>query len=125
MLLLACRQEEPVKNMKDLEQSMMDLKIYQENLGDNIDAHQLKDSEWLLHGIDSILTTVSATITEHHKLKRPFSYYKDKYLDKPVDGLHTAFKNNDTAFARKNYILLVDRCNDCHIDLEIDKDVRY
>jgi hypothetical protein len=111
--------------MKDLEQSMMDLKIYQENLGDNIKAGKLSEADWLLQGVDSILHTVSATITEHHKLEKPFSYYKNRYLDKPMDGLHTAFKKNDTALARKHYVLLVDKCNACHIDLEIDKEVRY
>ena len=111
--------------MKDLEQSMMDLKICQENLGDLVEAGQLNDAGWLLEGIDSILYTVSATITEHHKLPKPFAYYKQRLLDKPVDALHKDIRNNDTASARKNYRIMVDKCNKCHIDLEIDKDVRY
>ncbi len=124
LLLISCK-EEPPKNMKDLEQSMMDLKLYQENLGDDIRAGKLQEGEWLLEGVDSILNTVSETIIEHHKLKAPFSYYKRLRMNKPMKGLKKAFKNNDTALARRQYIILVDQCNNCHIDLDIDKEVRY
>lgn len=125
-LLAACdRDRDPIKNMKDLEQSMMDLKIYQENLGDEIEAGRLNEARWLLDGIDSTLETVAATITEHHKMTRPFSYYKKRLLDKPMNGLYDAFDNNDTALARKQYVLLVNKCNKCHIDHEIDKEVRF
>ena len=120
----ACSQEQ-VKNMKDLDQSMLDLKIYQENLGDHIRDGRLEDGQWLLDGLDSTLQTVAATITEHHRMKRPFSYYKKRLLDQPLDDLHSAFRDNDTAAARRNYVLLVDKCNKCHIDLEVDKHVRY
>jgi hypothetical protein len=116
---------EPVKNMKDLEQSMMDLKIYQENLGDEVRAGDLQNATWLLDGVDSITETLAATFKEHRKLKEPFAYYKKLRLDKPLEQLHAAFNNNDTSKARKAYILLVDNCNQCHIDLDVDKDVRY
>ena len=111
--------------MKDLEQNMMDLKLYQENLGDNVRAGKLKDGEWLLDGLDSILNTVAITITEHHKLRAPFSYYKKLRLNKPIESLHKAFDKNDTAAARIQYMIMVDQCNNCHIDLDIDKEVRY
>jgi hypothetical protein len=122
--LLSCGRE-PVKNMKDLEQSMMDLKIYQENLGDEVRAGRLEDAAWLLEGVDSITETLSATFAEHRKLKEPFSYYKKLRLNQPIRQLHDAIEDNDTAKARKAYVLLVDNCNQCHIDLDIDKDVRY
>ncbi|HEX6913716.1 MAG TPA: hypothetical protein VF145_00660 [Chitinophagaceae bacterium] len=124
-LIAGCYSNEPVRNMKDLDQSMMDLKIYQQNLGEYIQQGKLEDGEWLLDGLDSILQTVSMTITEHHRLKRPFSYYHSRLLEKPVEGLHKAFKKNDTALARRQYFILVDKCNKCHIDNEIDKTVEY
>lgn len=124
VLLAGCRAEQ-VKNMKDLEQSMMDMKIYQENLGEHIHSGKLTDGYWLLEGLDSTLRTVAATIDSHHRMERPFIYYKEKWLDKPLDDLHTSFKNNDTAAAGRHYRLLVDRCNKCHLHLEIDEQVRY
>jgi hypothetical protein len=123
-ILLSCGRQS-VKNIKDLEQSMMDLKIYQENLGDEIRAGRLKDAVWLLNGVDSITETLAETFTEHRKLKEPFAYYKKLRLDKPIEKLYDAFEDNDTANARRQYIILVDNCNKCHIDLEIEKDVRY
>ncbi|MCE3282648.1 MAG: hypothetical protein K0Q66_1385 [Chitinophagaceae bacterium] len=122
--LLSCSPE-PVKNMKDLEQSMMDLKAYQENLGEGIRACRLEDSRWLLDGMDSTLRTVAATITEHHRMDKPFAYYKKRLLDKPLSELESAFDDNDTAKARAQYVILVDKCNKCHLDLEIDKEVKY
>ncbi len=121
----SCSVDEPVKNHKDLGQSMMDMRIYQENLGDEIRAGNLENGRWLLEGIDSTIDIVAQTVKEHHRMKRPFSYYKEKWLDEPLSNLKHSFDNNDTANARKHYVILIDRCNKCHIDLEVEKHVKY
>ena len=114
-----------VKNNKDLDENMMDVRIYQENLGDYIKAKNLKDADWLLEGMDSILLIVDKRFTNHRKLPAPFSYYYKKELYQPIKGIREAIHNDDTAKALYNYRLMVNNCNDCHIDNEIDKEVKF
>ncbi|HTM91854.1 MAG TPA: hypothetical protein VL095_05520 [Flavisolibacter sp.] len=45
LFLQSCSGEE-VQNHKDLQQNMMDLKICQENLGDQIKSKNLSDASW-------------------------------------------------------------------------------
>lgn len=106
-------------------ENMMDLKIYQENLGDHIKSGDLKEGEWLLIGMDSILKILAKKFDEHRKISKPFSYYYRKRLKDPIRDMKRAFNKNDTASARKHYRLLVRRCNSCHIDNDIDKEVKY
>jgi hypothetical protein len=65
-LFLQSYSEEEVQNHKDLEQNMMDLKIYQENLGDQIKAKNLSDASWFLEGMDSILLVLNKKFKTHH-----------------------------------------------------------
>jgi hypothetical protein len=91
--------EEQVPHYKDLEQNMMDLKIYQENLGDHIKNKELDDASWLLEGMDSILLVVSRRFEEHHKLSRPFSYFYKRRMKDPIKGIREAIEEKDTAKA--------------------------
>jgi hypothetical protein len=125
LLFPACHRRSDVKNMKDLDENMMDLRVYQENLGDQIRSGKLKDGEWLLTGLDSILQLLSTKFAKHRKLSEPFSYYYKKRLRKPLRNIQIAIDNNDTASAWNNYQILVKKCNNCHIDHDIDKVVRY
>ena len=125
MNIYACGTKTEVANMKDLDENMMDLRIYQENLGDHIRSGDLKNGEWLLTGMDSILQLLSHKFDEHRKLSEPFSYFYNKRLKEPIQNIQKAITRNDTALARKNYQLLIRKCNGCHIDHDIDKVVNY
>ena len=120
----SCTSERP-HTIKDLDENMLDLKIYQENMGDELKAGRLKDAEWLFEGMDSILKEVSRKFDEHRKLKESFSYYYKDRMKKPVQLIRSGISMNDTAIAMKGYRLLVKNCNSCHIDLDIDKQVKY
>lgn len=102
----------------------MDVRIYQENLGDEIRKGRLEDAVWLLEGMDSILLLLGNRFKEHRKLEDGFSYYYRKEMKEPVIIMRRAISTNDTAAARKGYRLLVKNCNSCHINLDIDKTVR-
>ena len=120
----ACRYERPL-TIKDLDENMLDLKIYQENLGDELSAGRLQDAVWLLEGMDSILIEVGRKFREHRKLKDRFSYFYNDRMKKPVKLIREGIRRNDTAKAMKGYRLLVRNCNNCHIDHDIDKTVRF
>lgn len=111
--------------MEDLGQTMMDLRIYQENLGDMIKAGRLDDAAWLLDGTDSLLKVMSNTFIEHRKLKEPFSQYYKRRLRTPLNEINKAIRTNDTAAAVKQYRILVRRCNSCHTDHDVDKEVKF
>ena len=122
-LIIACADKE--MNNKDLDENMMDVRIYQENLGDEIKAKKLDDASWLLEGMDSILLILNTKFKDHRKLAAPFSYYYKKELQQPIIGIREAIRDGDTAKALRNYRILIDNCNDCHIDNEIDKEVKF
>ena len=120
----ACRDERPL-TIKDLDENMIDLKAYQENMGDELKAGRLDDAVWLLEGMDSVLIEVGRKFREHRKLKDRFSYFYNDRMKKPVKLIREGIRRNDTAKAMKGYRLLVRNCNNCHIDHDIDKTVRY
>lgn len=124
ILIPACRDERPL-TIKDLDENMIDLKVYQENLGDELKDGRLEDAVWLLEGMDSILIEVGRKFREHRKLKDRFSYFYNDRMKKPVKLIREGIRRNDTAKAMKGYRLLVRNCNNCHIDHDIDKTVRY
>ncbi len=124
LIFSSCRDERPL-TIKDLDENMLDLKIYQENLGDELSAGRLQDAVWLLEGMDSILLEVGRKFREHRKLKDRFSYFYKDRMKEPVRLIRSGIKKNDTARAMKGYRLLVKNCNNCHIDHDIDKTVRY
>lgn len=118
------QQGSDVKNYKDLNFNMMDIRIYQENLGDQIKAGNLEDAVWLLEGMDSILLLLGDLYPEHRKLRdEGFAYYYKKEMQEPIGMMKQSIRKQDTALALKGYKLLVKNCNSCHIDLEIDKKV--
>ena len=124
MILIACQDNRPL-TIKDLDENMIDLKIYQQNLGDELKAGRLQDAIWLLDGMDSVLKEVSRKFKEHRKLSEPFSYFYKNQMKKPVRLMWSGIKNNDTAVAMKGYRLLIKNCNGCHIDHDISKSVIY
>ncbi len=124
LLIAGCRREKPL-TIKDLDENMLDLRIYQENLGGELKAGRLTDAEWLLEGMDSILIEVSRKFKEHRKLKEPFSWYYKNRMKKPVGQIRPGSRNADTATAMTGYRLLIKNCNSCHIDLDIEKTVKY
>lgn len=123
IFFLACGARTKPDNIKDLEQNMMDIRIYQENLGDEVRAGRFRDAEWFLNGMDSILHIVSEKFTTHRKLSREFSYWYNKDLKEPIGDLKTALENNDKTSTQKSYRVLIKKCNACHIEHEIDKTV--
>ena len=124
LCIMGCRDEE-VMHYKDLNQNMMDIRIYQENLGDHIKSKNLEDADWLLNGMDSILLILNDRFEEHPKLEAPFSYYYKKEMKQPVMNLREALRKKDREKALEHYRILVDNCNDCHKDLDINKEVNF
>lgn len=122
MLNEACQKPTTIK---DLDECMIDLKAYQQNMGDLVKEGRLQDAEWLLQGADSLLQVMSNTFTRHRKLEHPFSYFYKTKLKKPLKEIEEAISKNDTAQAIKHYRILVNRCNGCHIDHDIDKKVIF
>ena len=111
-------------NIKDLDENMIDIRVYHENLGGDISIGDIDGAKWLLRGMDSILNIVSDRFPTHRKLDKPFKYYYDKDLKAPIDKLETALDNKDIPAARSAYTLLTNRCNGCHEDHDIYKEVQ-
>lgn len=120
----SCNDNRPY-TIKDLDENMIDLMAYQENMGDELKKGQLMDAAWLVDGMDSVLHEVSRKFDEHRKLKEPFSYYYTYRMKKPIRLIRTGIRDKDTAVAIKGYRMLVRNCNSCHIDLDIGKQVIY
>lgn len=116
---------ERVDHYKDLNQNMMDLRIYQENLGDHIKQKKLDDASWLLEGMDSIMLILNDRFPEHRRLDTSFAWYYKREMQAPVRGIRQAIRDKDTAKALRHYRILVDNCNDCHIDNEVEKEVWF
>jgi hypothetical protein len=83
ILFAGCSDDRPL-TVKDLDEVMIDLRAYQENLGDEIKAGRLKDAEWLAYGMDSVFSEIKRKFTEHRKLEQPFSYYYNLKMKKPI-----------------------------------------
>jgi hypothetical protein len=125
LLFVQSCSEEEVQNNKDLEQNMMDLKIYQENLGDQVKSKNLSDASWFLEGMDSILLVLNKKFKTHHKMTSPFSYYYKRRMKEPINGIRNAIEKNDIVKALDSYRILVKNCNNCHADHDVDKEVRF
>lgn len=104
---------------------MLDMRIYQENLGDYLRNNRLEDASWLLEEMDSILLILNRQFKEHRKLAAPFSYYYKKEMQNPINGIRKGIRDEDTGKALQHYRILINNCNDCHVDNEIDKKVKY
>lgn len=123
--LAACFGRKKPTTIKDLDENMMDLRIYQENLGDLIKEGKLTDAAWLANGMDSLLQVMANTFPEHRKLSNSFLWFYNRKLKDPVKGIRKSVAGNDTAAARQHYRVLIRRCNSCHIDHDIDKEIKY
>jgi hypothetical protein len=117
-------QDKSVHNIKDLDENMIDLRMYHENLGDAIVAHDLDNAEWLLGGLDSVLRVVAGKFDEHRKLDRPFSESYKRALKPSLDSMESALENSNWDGAGKAYTTLTRKCNGCHIDRDVDKHVQ-
>ena len=124
IFVAACQRDEAV-TIKDLDETMIDLRAYQENLGDEIKAGRLKDAEWLAYGMDSVFSEIKRKFKEHRKLDQAFSYYYNLKMKKPIGLIKDAIRKEDTALGMKGYRLLIKNCNSCHDDNNIDKTVKF
>jgi hypothetical protein len=115
-------QESP--NMKDLDENMIDVRVYHENLGGDLSSGDIDGAKWLLTGMDSILQVISIKFTTHRKLDKPFSYYYDKNLKPSIQNMQSALAENDLPGARSAYTILTKKCNGCHQDHDVDKEVQ-
>ncbi|HWR33239.1 MAG TPA: hypothetical protein VN451_06930 [Chitinophagaceae bacterium] len=125
IILFASCQEDRSLTIKDLDETMIDLKAYQENLGIEIKAGRMKDAEWLAYGMDSVFSEIKRKFTEHRKLEQPFSYYYKIKMKKPIGLIKDAIRKEDTVLGMKGYRLLIKNCNSCHDDNNIDKTVKF
>lgn len=108
-------------NMKDLDQNMLDLVMYHDNLGIFLRKGEADYSSWLLEGLDSCLQVVAVKFKEHRKLVDPFEKAYKKKLQPPIKGIRDALQKNDFPAAITAYRMLTKNCNGCHIDNDIDK----
>ena len=112
-----------VQNTKDLDENMIDMMMYHDNLGLYLRKEDAGYAEWLLQGMDSTLQVIAEKFDEHRKLEDPFKKYYKKLLVPPINGIRNALKQNDFPAAVTSYRLLTKNCNGCHIDHDIDKTV--
>ena len=123
LVLLFVQCSNKVLNKKDLDENMIDLAMYSDNLGLYLRKQDADYSLWLLEGLDSTLQILGVTFTEHRKLVRPFQQSYNKELAPPINQIRKALQQTNFPAAVESYRLLINNCNDCHIDLEIDKNV--
>jgi hypothetical protein len=122
LLFVQCSNKQ-VQNKKDLDENMIDLAMYCDNLGLYLRKQDADYALWLLEGMDSTLQILTLKFSEHRKLVRPFKQSYRKELAPPMGELRRALHKNNFSAAVESYRLLINNCNDCHIDLEIDKTV--
>lgn len=124
--LIACKglSDGTDSNIKDLDDNMIDLRMYHENLGDAIVARNQDVALWLETGLDSVLRVVADKFEEHRKLNKPFREAYQRDLKPPIDTLHEALEKQDWVTARSAYTMLTRQCNNCHRDREVDKTVQ-
>lgn len=124
LIFAGCQTEQTV-TIKDLDETMIDLRAYQENMGDEIKAGRMKDAGWLIDGMDSVFSEIKRKFKEHRKLDQPFSHYYKIKMQKPIRMIKEAVRKEDTALGMKGYRLLIKNCNNCHDDNNIDKTVKF
>lgn len=114
----------PVKdNMKDLDQNMLDLGLYHDNLGIHLRKGEVDYSSWLLEGMDSCLVVIAAGFAEHPKLRIPFEKEYRKQLRPSIKDMRKALERNDIPGAIHSYRVLTKKCNGCHVDHDVTKEV--
>jgi len=113
-----------VKNIKDLDENMIDLRMYHELMGDELRIGDMEDAKWFKSGLDSVLLIVASKFDEHRKLDEPFIKSYERNLKPVLEVLGDHLENNDLAASKDAYILLTRKCNGCHNDNDIDKEVQ-
>ena len=121
LLFVQCSNKVP--NKKDLDENMIDVAMYSDNLGLYLRKQDADYARWLLEGLDSTLQVLAVSFTEHRKLVRPFQRSYNKELAPPINQIRKALQQTNFPAAVESYRLLINNCNDCHVDLEIDKTV--
>lgn len=112
-----------VQNKKDLDENMIDMMMYHDNLGLYLRKKDSDNAVWLLEGMDSSLRVIADKFDEHRKLEDPFRKYYKKLLVPPIKSIRKALQKNDFSAAILSYQVLTEKCNDCHIDHDVDKTV--
>jgi len=124
-ILAACFSSDmKVKNVKDFDENMIDLRIYHENLGDALLSKNKEYAEWFVNDMDSILMLMSEKFTSHRKIKGPFKDHYLKRLAPYFRDLKKEIENGKWPKAITTYSVLTGKCNDCHIDHDIEKEVK-
>lgn len=113
-----------VKNIKDLDENMLDIKMYHELVGDELRAGDLADADWFLTGMDSVLQIVSVKYDSHRKLDKPFRESYESRLKPFIKELSANIDKGDLPAAKNAYVVLTKKCNSCHLDNDIDKVVQ-
>lgn len=123
-LLLSRCSSRTVSNNKDLDDNMLDIRMYHDNLGLYLRKQDADYAGWLLEGMDSTLKVIASKFTSHRKLSEPFANaYKNK-LAPSIHHLRTALQQQDFAAAKQAYQRLTQKCNNCHIDNNVEKEVQ-
>ena len=120
----ACSFREKEKSMKDLGENMLDLRIYHENLGDALVEKNKEYALWFVHDMDSILNLMADKFTTHRKLKEPFKNHYRKRLAPYIDKLKNEINNEEWTRSVQTYSILTMKCNGCHIDHNVDKEIK-
>ena len=113
-----------IKSVKDFDENMLDLRIYHENLGDALLSKNKDYAEWFVNDMDSILRLMANKFTSHRKLTKPFSYHYKKIMAPYFSDLKEDVKKEQWPRAILTYSILTTKCNDCHIDHDVDKEVK-
>jgi len=124
--LITCsiKEDMEVKNIKDLDENMLDIKMYHELVGDELRTGDFADANWFLTGMDSVLQIVSRKYETHRKLNKPFKDSYENNLRPAISELNNQLQRKDLPAAKNAYVVLTKKCNGCHLDNDIDKVVQ-
>lgn len=102
---------------------MLDIMMYHDNLGLYLREGNRDYALWLVTGLDSSLKVISSKFDRHRKLKEPFNKSYKEELSPSIQHIKAALKENNQPAAIVSYQLLTRKCNGCHADLDINKEV--
>ena len=123
VVILASCQGGGISNVKDLDENMMDVRVYHENLGGSLRKGDKDEALWLLTGMDSLLNVISDKFDKHRKLSKPYRYYYEKDLQPSIGLMRSALDKGDLGQATSQYRLLTSKCNGCHDDHDVEKEI--
>jgi hypothetical protein len=126
LAFLTCtiKEDAGVINIKDLDENMIDIRVYHELMGDELRKGNIADAQWFFTGMDSILQIVSVKYDRHRKLDEPFAVSYEKNLKPAIDDLESSLRQSNLEASRNAYTVLTKKCNKCHLDNDIDKVVQ-